>query len=192
MHIICFFVTGESTLKENCISTALFIVLYSTLAHTSNEKLSLVQNHGNQKLSNLLTKKGPLPLSPDDSDNYNRFFLPLFFCHHCTWPSAQLDSTSSWLSLEELDDPKPLELSLLHGAFWASCIVAVPHVVLTPDFFPLMSLTRWALQTPLVQDESQTPPRQATLWQRGPRFLLIRWALGSSLATRAFYSYFPS
>jgi hypothetical protein len=63
------FGTYERTLKENCISTALFIGPYTR--HTGNEKLSLVQNHGNQNLTvNLLTKTGPLPLSLDDSDNY--------------------------------------------------------------------------------------------------------------------------
>jgi hypothetical protein len=71
------FVKDERTLKENCISTALLIDSY--IRHTFNEKLSLDQNLGNKNLGNLLTKTGPLPLSLDDSDNYIKVFLPLFF-----------------------------------------------------------------------------------------------------------------
>ncbi len=131
--------------------------LFCTLAHTGNEKLSLVQNHGNQKLSNLLTKKGPLHLFLDDSDNYDRFFYLCSFAitvRDLKLNSIRLRAGFSWRSWTIRNHLNFLSSTEHSGS---------PSCGLTPDFFPLMSLTRWALQTPLLQDDSQTPPCQATL-----------------------------
>jgi hypothetical protein len=100
----------------------------------------------------------------------------LFRWGYCEKKALLRTKTYSSLTVRDRSTRFDFELAFFGGAgrsetTWIFSLtrstLAVPdHVVQTPDFFPLMSLTRWALQTPLVQDESQTPPRQALT--RGP------------------------